>query len=117
MTLANLPLDAEDLITACKLGKLESVKYYLDNFSYRPQIYANDNQCLREAYLVAKSTDIVLLLCEKVHNLEYFESSAKNWPNNSILLKIIKHEKAKRCLDYFKNILSEKSDRINSIKI
>ena len=113
----NFHLDAELLIKACALGQLEQVRYYLDNFSYAPEIYSKNNKCLYEAFFNAKNEDVVLLLCEKVPTVEYFESSVQNWANNSTLLKIITNEKNKRYMKYLHNVLPEKSSNTLLIKI
>lgn len=114
-------LDEEKLIDACKLGQYHTVMHYLDDFSYSPQIYSHNNKCLHEAFFTAKDDELVLLLCERVPNLYYFESSAKNWPQQEKLLHLIEKSKTRRltrnlmlCID---KALPEKSSKAHQIKI
>ena len=114
-------LESERLIDACSLGQYHTVKYLMDNFSYSPQIYSHNNKCLYEAFFNAQNDDIVLLLCERVPNLSYFESSAQNWPQKENLIFLIEQSKLRRLIRELKLSLEaallEKTSKDFQIKI
>jgi len=109
-------LDSDVLIQHCHAGEYETVKYLLDTHIFVPSIYANDNQCLGEAYFEAVNFKLVVLLCEYVPKIEYFESSALNWPKNDYLLELINKEKTKRLAQFLQTSLKSK-EFIKSIKL
>lgn len=116
MMTTKIAISSEKLINACSLGQYNTLKYYLNNFDYSPQIYSYDNKCLYEAFFTVKYDDLVLLLCEKVPNITYFEDSAKNWPEKTKILHLIEQSKALRLMNKL-NIALPGKDKAIQIKI
>lgn len=114
-------IGSDQLIEACKLGQYHTVAYYLDNFAYSPEIYSHNNKCLYEAFFTAQYDELVLLLCERVPNLSYFENSAQEWPKKAKLMSLIEQSKPRRLsrelMLSLKGALPEKSSKASQIKI